>query len=310
MKKNIKIWTRDSKLAIWQADFVRNKFEDLWYKTEMIFIKSQWDQDLSTPLYELWIEGIFTKTLDLAVINWEIDLAVHSLKDVPTKLAKGLVIAWIPERWDYRDVLLYKWDLDLENMNYVIWSSSVRRKAFFLNRFPLSKIENLRWNIASRIEKLEANLNWKWAIFANVALERLFIDSNNKLILDFMLPAPAQWALWISCLEDNLSVIDICKKINHNETNICVNIEREFLSLLEWICSMPIWALAIINNDKISFYWAFLSVDWSQKYEVFIKDSISNYKEIWKKAYSKLIENKDAFKLINDFRCSKALYAK
>lgn len=305
MEKIIKIWTRDSKLAIWQAEFVKNELEKIGQKSEIVFVKSEWDHNTTTPLYEMWIEWVFTRTLDIALLEGKIDIAVHSLKDVPTKLPKWIILAWIPKRWDYKDILIYKWDNDFEEeKNYIIWTSSLRRKAFLLNKFPEFKTENLRWNIEKRLEKIEKNTHWKWWIFAKTAIQRLWLEIKNSIDLNFMLPAPAQWALWIACLEKNKEIIKICKKINHKKTEICVKIERKFLSLLEWGCSMPIWTLAEIKNEKIFFSWTFLSVDWKEKYEVFIEEKIENYEKIAQKAYEKLIENKNAKKLIQDFKKS------
>lgn len=306
MNKIIKIWTRDSKLAIWQAEFVKNEFEKVGIKSEIVFIKSEWDQNNITPLYELNIQWIFTRTLDIALLKWEIDIAVHSLKDVPTSQAVWIILASIPKRWCYKDIFIYKWEV-IPNFNkeHIIWTSSLRRKAYWLHKYPHANIENLRWNIDWRLEKIEKNDFWIWAIFAKTAIERLWLDIKNQFDLDFMLPAPAQWALWIACLEKNQDIIQICKNINDTRTEICVNIERKFLNLLEWGCSMPIWAFAEIKDEKIVFKGSFLSIDWKEKYDVIVEDLLKNHDKIAQKAYEKLIENEKAEKLIKDFRLSK-----
>ncbi len=303
IEKIIKIWTRDSKLAIWQAEFVKNELEKIWQKAEIIFIKSQWDQNTTTPLYEMWLEGIFTRTLDIALLEEKIDIAVHSLKDVPTQMPAGIILPWIPKRWEYRDTLVFKWENDFETeKKHIIWTSSLRRKAYLLNKFPEFKTENLRWNIGKRLERLEENTHWKWWIFAKTALERLELKIDNFIDLDFMLPAPAQGALGIACLEKNKEITDICDKLTHKETKICVWIEREFLRLLEWGCSMPIWALAKIQKEKIIFSWAILSTDWKQKYKVFLEEDIENYDKLAKKAAEKILKNKQAKILVEKYR--------
>ena len=300
----IKIWTRDSKLAIWQANFVKEKLEKTGKTVEIVFIKSEWDQNTTTPLYEMWIEWVFTRTLDIALLDGKIDIAVHSLKDVPTKLPLWIIIAGIPERWDYRDILVYKWVNDFKNLekNHIIWTSSLRRKAYLLNKFPDFKTENLRGNIQKRLEKIEQNTHWKWGIFAKVAMERLELKTEKYIDLDFMLPSPAQGALGVACLEKNKNMIEICKKITDENTKICVWIERKFMALLEWWCSMPIWALAEIKWKNIYFSWVILSLDWKEKYEVFIEENLENYEKIANNAYEKILENNWAKELLKSFK--------
>ncbi len=302
MEKIIKIWTRDSKLAVYQAYFVKNQLEKIWYQAELVFIKSDWDKNRINPLYEMWIEWVFTRTLDIALLEEKIDIAVHSLKDVPTKMAKWIILAWVPKRWEYKDILVYKWDYENIKNEVIIWTSSLRRQSFWLNKYPHHKIENLRWNIPKRLEKVKENSNWFWWIFAKVALERLEIKEKNFVDLDFMLPAPAQWAIWIACLTKNSQIKKICEKLNDKNTEICVWIERKFLNLLEWGCSMPIWTLAEIKENKIIFNWSFLSIDWKEKYDVQIIEDIKNYELVAKKAYEKLIENPKAKELLKNFR--------
>lgn len=302
MQKIIKIGTRDSKLAVWQAEFVKQKLDEKWFKSELVFIKSDWDKNTTSPLYEMWVEWIFTKALDIALLDNQIDIAVHSLKDVPTRLPEGLIISAIPERWKYEDILIYKDNLPDKDSVYTIWSSSLRRKAQWLNMFPNHQIEPLRWNIQKRLEKLDENTHWNWAIFAKTAIERLWIDVKKQLNLDFMLPAPAQWALWIVCRENDRDIIDICNSLNHKETEIAVTIERQFLRLLFWWCSMPIWALALVWEKTIRFKWNLLSLDWSEKYEVEFEVDRSKYNEIVQIAVDKILENWEAVKLLDSFK--------
>jgi hydroxymethylbilane synthase len=172
MSKSIRIGTRDSELALWQAHTVQNKLEDLGYKTEIIAVKSQGDIILDKPLYELGITGIFTKTLDLAMINGQVDIAVHSMKDVPTALPQGIVQAAVLERANVLDILVHKGNLDFLISNGTIATGSLRRQAQWLHRHPNHKVVDLRGNVNTRMQKLKDN-DWNGAVFAAAGLERV-----------------------------------------------------------------------------------------------------------------------------------------
>ena len=143
-QKVIKIGTRDSELALWQAHTVQNKLHELGYETEIIAVKSTGDLILDKPLYELGITGIFTKTLDIAMLKGEVDIAVHSMKDVPTALPIGIVQAAVLERANTLDILVHKGNLDFLNSEGTIASGSLRRKAQWLNKYPTHQVEDLR----------------------------------------------------------------------------------------------------------------------------------------------------------------------
>lgn len=268
MSKIIRIGTRDSELALWQAHTVAKKLNNLGYKTQIISVKSQGDLVLDKPLYEMGITGIFTKTLDVAMLKGEIDIAVHSMKDVPTKLPKGIVQAAVLERANVFDILVYKNNLDfLEEENAVIATGSLRRKAQWLHKYPSHKVENLRGNVNTRLQKLSEN-NWNGAIFASAGLDRIGKRPKNYLVLDWMLPAPAQGAMMVVAMEnDDFSRIAL-EKINHQPTEICTEIERRFLRKLEGGCTAPIGAYAHFEGEKILFTGNLLSVCGTQKIEI------------------------------------------
>ena len=136
-QKTIRIGTRDSELALWQAKTVEKQLNDLGYKTEITAVKSEGDIVLDKPLYELGITGIFTKTLDIAMVQGKIDIAVHSMKDVPTQLPNGIIQGAVLERASTLDILVHKGNLDfLTQENSTIASSSLRRKASWLHKYP------------------------------------------------------------------------------------------------------------------------------------------------------------------------------
>lgn len=269
MSKIIRIGTRDSQLAMWQAKTVQSQLEHLGHKTVLVPVKSTGDLVLDKPLYELGITGIFTKTLDIAMLNGDIDIAVHSLKDVPTVLPKGIVQAAVLKRGNINDTLVFKDNEEfLSQRDAVIATGSLRRRAQWLNRYPTHTIVGLRGNVISRLEKLENN-DWNGAIFAGAGLGRLNITPENSINLHWMVPAPAQGAVMVAALEDDEDVRAICKEINHEETEISTSIEREFLNRLEGGCTAPIGAIAYVSKDEeVNFKGILLSKDGTKKIEV------------------------------------------
>ena len=270
MSKIIRIGTRDSQLALWQAKTVQSQLEHLGHKTVLVPVKSTGDLVLDKPLYELGITGIFTKTLDIAMLNGSIDIAVHSLKDVPTVLPKGIVQAAVLKRGNINDTLVYKTNEEfLSSREAVIATGSLRRRAQWLNRYPTHTIVGLRGNVNSRLEKLEDNEDWNAAIFAGAGLGRLNITPENSINLHWMIPAPAQGAIMITALETDEEVRAICAEINDEVTEICTSIEREFLNRLEGGCTAPIGAICYINKEEeVNFKGILLSKDGTKKIEV------------------------------------------
>ena len=269
MSKTIRIGTRDSELALWQANTVKNSLEALGYQTTLVPVKSTGDLVLNKPLYEMGITGIFTKTLDVAMLNGDIDIAVHSMKDVPTALPKGIVQAAVLERANYLDILAFKDNEEfLASRDAVIATGSLRRKAQWLNRYPTHTVVDLRGNVNSRMQKLNDN-DWNGAIFAAAGLDRIGLEHEHTIGLTWMLPAPAQGAIMVVALENDDFVREACAELNHEPTEICTQLEREFLRLLEGGCSAPIGALAYINNktDEVTFKGVLLSVDGTKKLE-------------------------------------------
>ena len=268
MDRIIRIGTRDSQLALWQAKTVQKQLEDLGYKTILVPVKSTGDIVLDKPLYELGITGIFTKTLDIAMLNGDIDIAVHSLKDVPTVLPKGIVQGAVLKRGNINDTLVFKNNEEfLSAKEAIIATGSLRRRAQWLNRYPTHTITDLRGNVNSRLDKLENN-NWNGAIFAAAGLGRLGIRPENKINLGWMIPAPAQGAVMVAVMEEDTNLQAVLAEINHEETEICTGIEREFLNRLEGGCTAPIGAIAQIKDEQVHFKGILLSKDGSKKLEV------------------------------------------
>ena len=265
----IRIGTRESVLALYQAREVQKKINALGISTEMVEITSDGDIDLTTPLYEMGIQGIFTKSLDIALLQNRIDIAVHSTKDVPTKQAKGLVLRAVLERATPFDCLVIpqgKTSIDY-SVQGIIATSSLRRKLQWLNRYPHHQSENLRGNVQTRLKKLDSS-SWLGAIFAQAALQRLEITSHQSITLEWMLPSPAQGAVGIVCRNDDEFALRVCEKINHDITNVCITAERDFLAALHGGCAVPIAAHATIQNNQLKFRGNIMSLDAKQKCEV------------------------------------------
>ncbi len=182
-KKTIRIGTRDSELALFQAHTVQKQLNDLGYQTEIIAVKSQGDLVLDKPIYELGITGIFTKTLDSAMINGQVDIAVHSMKDVPTALPEGIVQAAVLERANYLDILVHKGNTSFLDSTATIATGSLRRKAQWWNKYPNHTLVDLRGNVNTRLQKLHDN-DWDGAVFAAAGLERINLKPENPLVLN------------------------------------------------------------------------------------------------------------------------------
>ena len=277
--KTIRIGTRDSELALWQAHTVQKQLNDLGYKTEIIAVKSEGDIILDKPLYELGITGIFTKTLDIAMINGQVDIAVHSMKDVPTALPTGIVQAAVLERANILDILVHKGNVDFLTSSGTIATGSLRRQAQWWHKYPHHTVVDLRGNVNTRMKKLQDN-NWDGAVFAAAGLERINLKPESFINLDWMIPAPAQGAMVVVAMAEDDFTLDALSQLNHIETEICTYIERQFLRTLEGGCTAPIGALAMYNEqeDTIDFKGVLLSIDGKTKLEVNKKVDISEWK--------------------------------
>lgn len=283
---NIKIGTRASKLAVWQAKQVQTLLQKINISSSIIKIKSSGDKDLSKPVYELGVTGVFTKEIDLALLNNEIDIAVHSLKDVPTKLPLGVIQGAVLQRGSELDVIIPS--NTLKSKENTIATGSLRRKAQWLNRFKTDNIVEIRGNVQTRLKKLKEN-NWNGTIMAKAGLERLEILPEDYQELNWMIPAPAQGAISVQNLTINPSITKMLKQINHVETEICTNIERSFLNKLEGGCTAPIGAYAKIANKSIVFRGVLLSAEGKEKIEINEVEKLENIQGLGERFANKII---------------------
>ena len=301
MNKVIRIGTRESALALWQAHTFQDLLNSKGFSSELIPIKSEGDLDLVQPLYEMGTVGIFTKTLDTALLNNRIDLAIHSMKDVPTLLPRGIQQAAVLERGPVKDVLVKKTNTSSLEIHQIIATGSLRRKAQWLSKFPNHNIVPLRGNIQTRLKKLK-NEDWDGAIFAEAALVRLKTENENVNILDWMIPAPAQGALMIVCKSKDKALLDVLKQFNHPETALCTQIERDFLRTLEGGCTAPIGALAIVEGNNIQFQGGVFSLDGKRKF--IIDETFEKSTELKGVKLANQLLKKGAVELLQEFKSS------
>jgi len=259
MSTTLRIGTRDSALALWQAEKVKYALEESGTACEIVPIKSEGDLNLTTPIYQMGLTGVFTKTLDAALLSNHIDLAVHSLKDVPTLLAEGLTLSAILKRANPQDVLVKGSGTD----SNTIATGSLRRKAQWLNRYPKDQVIGLRGNVQTRLNKV-AEQPIIGGIFAAAGLERLGLDALQIEPLPWMIPAPAQGAIAVATRMYDEKAIAVCKSLNDEDTTLAVTIEREFLRRLEGGCSSPIGAYAYLENGVLYFKGGLFSLDGSK----------------------------------------------
>ncbi|MEX0944972.1 MAG: hydroxymethylbilane synthase [Balneolaceae bacterium] len=303
MTKPIKIGTRDSELATWQAETVAKQLQQYGVEIEIVFVKSEGDLDLTTPLTEMGGKGVFTKALDDALLDERIDLAVHSFKDLPTDNPLPIKISAVLERDDPRDALVAPKGtdfLDDETVKAIIATGSNRRKAQWLHRYPNHTITNIRGNVNTRLKKVAEN-PWHGAIFAAAGLQRINLEHHISNYLDWMVPAPAQGAMAVMIRKNDRELFDITRKLNHIETELCTTIERGLLNEMEAGCSAPVGAFAEINNDVITLRAVALTLDGSLQYDVEMSSQKNNSKNLGRDAAKKLL-GQGAGKLIEDLR--------
>ena len=265
MKQKILLGTRGSTLAMTQTEEVKNivekKFPEL--QVDIKVIKTKGDQDLTSPLASFGGRGAFVQSIEKALLGKEIDAAVHSLKDLPSNLPRGLILAASPVREDPRDGIITKEGFKLMSLpeGSVIGTGSDRRKIQLKKVRPDLQFKNIRGNIETRINKLGKE-GYDAIVLSAAAIKRLNMLSivSEFLEVNDFIPAPCQGALGVECRADDGDTIGILKKIDNPAVRICVDAERTFISTLGMGCYMPVGALAVVNNGGI-FFRAFAGSD-------------------------------------------------
>ena len=252
--KTIKIGTRGSRLALWQAEYIEKLLHEKYpeIKTELVVIKTEGDTDQQSSLSKIGGQGVFTKTIENALLDYKIDLAVHSLKDLPSKMTEGLRLAAVPERGPAEDVLISANGHALSDLPYNarIATGSIRRKSQLMNLRPDLLISDLRGNIETRLDKLY-NQKLDGIIMARAAVVRLELKDINYAILNTvgMIPAVGQGAIGVQIREEDNAIMSLVGELNHRHTFREIAAERALLNELDSGCRFPIGGFAKITDD-------------------------------------------------------------
>lgn len=257
MNRPVRIGTRGSKLALWQANWVKTALEKRNPKlsVELVVIKTKGDKILDVPLANVGGKGLFVKEIEEALLGNQIDVAVHSMKDMPAELPAGLVIGAVPERENPRDVLIAKTGDSLETLprGARVGTSSLRRKAQLKHLRPDVRIEPLRGNLDTRLRKL-AETDLEAIILAAAGVQRLGLSEKITAYIPMahMLPAVGQGALCIELRDGDPRITPLIAALDHRDTHTAVMAERAFLHRLEGSCQVPIAALGTLNSNMLS----------------------------------------------------------
>ena len=267
MKRTVKIGTRGSQLALWQAGFIKDSLakQSPDIEFEIVVIKTTGDRILDTALSKIGDKGLFTREIEDALLSCEIDLAVHSLKDLPTIQPDGLTIGAVTKRETPNDVLIAKTANSIGELPQKarVATGSLRRRSQLLHLRPDLEVFDMRGNVPTRVEKF-LNSDFDAMILAYAGIHRLGLDEHVRQLipLDEMIPAVGQGAIAIETRKDDLlSVVD---GVNDIDTQICVTAERAFLRVLEGGCQVPIGANAVRSHDEILLHGFVGSLDGSR----------------------------------------------
>lgn len=254
--KKIRIGTRDSQLAMWQAEWVKTQLMRVCPEGEfeLVSMKTKGDKILDVPLSKIGDKGLFTKELEHGLLNGELDMAVHSLKDMPTNLPEGLIISTFCEREEPRDVFLSKNGVSLEELpsGAIIGTSSLRRKAQLKHFRPDLNFMDLRGNLQTRWKKLNES-EMDGIVLAAAGVKRLGWEERITQIIpeEMMLSAVGQGSIAIEILEQRSDIKELLSRLNHFETEQAVRAERTLMRKLEGGCQVPIGALAQVVDGQI-----------------------------------------------------------
>lgn len=293
-KKYIKIGTRGSKLALTQSSMIKEEIEKKHpdVDVELVIIKTKGDKIIDSPLSKIGGKGLFVKEIEEALLEGRIDIAIHSIKDVPGELPDGLSIQFLPEREDPSDALLsVKYDR-LEDIpeGAKVGTGSLRRSSQLLNKRPDIEIIPIRGNVDTRIKKLETG-EVDAILLATSGLNRLGLSSKIKQTLpplDFI-PAVGQGALGLEVRSNDNVCNKLLEFLNHKETAIAVRAERAFLNRLEGGCQVPIGAYAIIDNNQITIHGMVAELDGSRIIKDTEKGSCEEPEKLGKRLAEKLL---------------------
>ncbi|MEQ1344448.1 hydroxymethylbilane synthase [Acinetobacter seifertii] len=293
--KTLKIATRQSPLALWQAEHIRARLQELHpdLTVELVKFVTQGDKILDTPLAKIGGKGLFVKELEAALLDGRADLAVHSMKDVPMALPEGLTLAVICEREDPLDAFVsntFEKFADLPQ-GARVGTSSLRRKSQILKQRPDLQIIDLRGNVGTRLGKLDDG-QYDAIILASAGLKRLGLENRIRHTIEpnVSLPAVGQGALGLECRADDQEVLALIQPLLHIETDVCVRAERAFNAYLEGGCQVPIAGYATLQDGKIHIEGRVGSVDGQTLLRAELNDEIHNAQQLGENLARNLLE--------------------
>ena len=288
--RKLSIASRTSPLALFQTHEVIDRLEEIY--SDWIFsivpISTKGDKDQSTSLQNLGQTGIFTKALDDAILEGKADIGVHSLKDYPTNVPKGLKLLAVLPRDGYLDAFIPGNLRKSKEQALTILSGSPRRRAFWLHKYPHHNFKDLRGNMHTRVEKILAA---DGGIVSAPGLERINLLPEKAELLDWMLPAPAQGVMAVVGRDGDPQLEEFIGQINHLETYICATVERDFMAAVEAGCASPLGALCRLTDNGFHFEGALLSLDGKTKLTVGRTVRTTEWQEAGQLAAEKLLDN-------------------
>ncbi len=306
--RKLRIATRKSLLALWQAEHVTELLREVGVETELVPMVSVGDTDMS-PIDGTRQVGVFTKRIQKALLHDEADIAVHSLKDLPTEVNEQLMLAAVPKRERIEDALVSEsaWSLDELPKNAVIGTGSKRRGAQLLHARSDLRIESIRGNVQTRLEKLHSG-DYDAIILAEAGILRLELHDLKRqtLPVDVMLPAPGQGALGIEVRSDDTEAYEAVSKLNDLQAHAAVRAERTLLAALHGGCLAPIAALGEVSGQSLRLRATVLSSDGKQRLD---HDATVQVGEDWMgtaqqlaQEVSQILQEEGASKLIHQGR--------
>jgi len=295
MKRLLRIGSRGSRLALWQADFIkgiiRAEFPNL--KIEISVIRTTGDKIADSPLSRIGGKEMFVKEIEEALLRDEIDIAVHSMKDMPTALPKGLKIGAVAERHDPRDVLVSKDHIKFYELpkKATIGTGSIRRQAQLLCLRSDLRILPIRGNVDTRLKKLR-NEGFDGIVLALAGLKRMGLESEvtEAFSAEVLVPAPGQGIVAIECREDDKEINEILLQINHRESEIVASAERSFLERLGGSCQVPVGCYAESKEGRIRILGLIASPDGGEVIRDEIKGSLDDHKSLGKELAERILE--------------------
>lgn len=281
--KTIRIGTRGSKLALWQAEYVASLIKPSGYTTEIIPIETRGDKILDVSIAKIGSKGVFTEEIEAKLLDGSIDIAVHSAKDLSSDIPEELELVAFTERELVNDVVISDKKINITSDKLKIGTSSTRRVAFLKHFYPNAEAVSIRGNLQTRISKIKAG-ECDALLLAYAGVHRMGYDNMivDKIETSYFVPAVGQGTIAIECHKK----LDFKKKeiitnwVNHPSTEVCIHAERAFLKTLHGGCSIPAFGYAHIDGDSISLKAGIISLDGQRVIKVKRSSSFENVKEL------------------------------